>query len=161
MLKYTHIIFEGYPMQLHEIYLYDKGLLLNKKTNQPYYNLDRDGYVRVRKDGKEYRAHRLIWEMHYGPIPANMLIDHIDGNTLNNKIENLRIATRQQNNSNSIGKLPDRSLPKGVTLVSSRYRARITFKGKTISLGTFATIEEAKAAYDIKNIELNKEFARA
>lgn len=146
-------------MNLNELYEYDDGLLLNKKTGHIYCNLDRDGYVRVRKDGKEYRAHRLIWEMLKGPIPEGLLIDHIDGDTLNNRIENLRLATRQQNNANSVSK--GSTLPKGIVRVSTRYRARLTFKGTTYSIGTFDTIEEAKLAYDSKNIELNGEFAKA
>jgi len=147
-------------MNLNELYEYDDGLLSNKKTGHIYCNLDRDGYVRVRKDGKEYRAHRLIWEMHYGSIPTGILIDHIDGDTLNNRIENLRLATRQQNNANAKGGKNGSTLPKGLTQVSTGYRARLTFKGTTFSLGTYTTIEEAKKAYDDKNKELNGEFAK-
>ena len=148
-------------MNLNELYEYDDGLLLNKKTRHIYCNLDRDGYLRVRKDGKEYRAHRLIWEMHNGPISIDMLIDHIDGDRLNNRIENLRLATRQQNNANSLGSRHGSELPKGIVRVSSKYRARLTYKGKTYSIGTYTTIEEAKEAYDTKNAELNGEFAKA
>ena len=147
-------------MNLNELYEYDDGLLLNRKTKHIYCNLDRDGYVRVRKDGKEYRAHRLIWEMFNGPIPIDILIDHIDGDSLNNRIENLRLATRQQNNANSTGN-SERELPKGIVRYSNRYRARLTFKGTTYSLGTYSTIEEAKLAYDTKNNQLNGEFAKA
>lgn len=146
-------------MNLNELYEYDDGLLLNKKTKHIYCNLDRDGYVRVRRNGTEYRAHRLIWEMHNGPIPEGILIDHIDGDSLNNRIENLRLATRQQNNANSISRT--NTLPKGIIRVSNRYRARLTFKGTTYSIGMYDTIEEAKLAYDTKNIELNGEFAKA
>lgn len=147
-------------MNLLELYEYDDGLLLNKKTKHIYCNLDRDGYVRVRKDGKEYRAHRLIWEMHKGQIPENMLIDHIDGDTLNNRIENLRLATRQQNNVNAITKNKLSNLPKGISFVNNKYRARLTYKGTTYSLGTYSTVEEAKQVYDTKNTELNGEFAK-
>ena len=147
-------------MNLNELYEYDDGLLLNRKTQHIYCNLDRDGYVRVRKDGKEYRAHRLIWEMYNGSIPEGVLIDHIDGDSLNNRLENLRLATRQQNNSNSKGKSKV-GLPKGLTQVGERFRAKIYHKGTTYSIGTYSTIEEAKLAYDTKNIALNGEFAKA
>ena len=147
-------------MNLNELYVYDDGLLLNKKTGHIYCNLDRDGYVRVRIMGKEYRAHRLIWEMFRGEIPTETLVDHIDGDRLNNRIENLRLATRQQNNANSIGRSKI-GLPKGVTVSNSKYRARLTYNGKTLCLGTYATIEEAKAAYDIKARELHGEFAHS
>ena len=147
-------------MNLNELYEYDDGLLLNKKTGHIYCNLDRDGYVRVRKDGKEYRAHRLIWEMYKGPIPEGTLIDHIDGDSLNNRLENLRLATRQQNNANSVGKSKV-GLPKGITQVQGRFRAKLYHKGTTYSLGTYTTVEEAKSAYDTRNSELNGEFAKA
>ncbi len=146
-------------MELNEIYEYDDGLLLNKKTGHIYSNFDRDGYIRVRREGREYRAHRIIWEMFNGPIPEGMLIDHIDGDTLNNRIENLRLATRQQNNANSVSRVKD--MPKGVIRVSKRYRARIYINGKYTSLGMFDTIEEAEAAYNAKAKEIHGEFAKA
>lgn len=146
-------------MELNEIYEYDDGLLLNKQTGHIYCNLDKDNYIRVRRNGREYRAHRLIWEMFNGPIPDDMLIDHIDGDTLNNRIENLRLATRQQNNANSISRL-GKDHVKGVTRVGSKYRARITINGTITCLGTYSTIKEAKAVYDAKAIELHGEFAK-
>ena len=143
-------------MDLHKIFDYDDGLLLNK-AGHIYCNLDKDGYIRVRTNGKEYRAHRIIWEMFNGPIPEGLLIDHIDGDKLNNRIDNLRIATRRQNRANS--RAPEfAELPKGVTrLASGKYRAKLTY---TFSLGTFDTPEEAAEAYNNKAIELHGEFAR-
>lgn len=49
-------------------------------------------YYHVRVWNVTYRVHRIIWEMHYGEIPDGMFIDHIDGNTLNNKLSNLRLV---------------------------------------------------------------------
>ena len=127
---------------MHDLYTYDNGLLLNKKTGHIYCNLDRDNYIRVRRDGKEYRAHRIIWELFNGPIPETLLIDHIDRNTLNNRIENLRLVSRAQNNWNSKGR---GNLGKGITKVGNKYRAKIMYRGETYSIGTFDTIEEALA----------------
>lgn len=147
-------------MNLNDIFEYDDGLLINRKTRNIYCNEDRDGYIRVRVLGREYRAHRIIWEMFNGPIPTDMLIDHKDGDVYNNRIDNLRLATRQQNNANSSGE-SHRILPKGVTKTTSgRFRAKLTYKGHTYSLGTFNTPEEAYSAYIGKNIELNGEFAK-
>lgn len=142
----------------HSHYIYDFGLLYSKATGEVLCNMDEEGYLRVRKFGKEYRGHRIIWEMFHSEIPEGMVIDHINGNNGDNRIENLRMVTRQENNSNRIGSKVS-GLPKGVTKVGDKYRARIMYKGKTISIGTFKTAEEAGAAYrDFAN-ELQGEFA--
>jgi hypothetical protein len=57
------------------------------------------GYVQVKIGKKNYRAHRIIFAMHHGYLPE--MIDHIDGNILNNKIENLRPANNRQNQFNA------------------------------------------------------------
>ena len=50
--------------------------------------------------GKAYVVSRIIWELTYGPIPDGYVIDHLDGNPLNNKIENLACKTRAGNMRN-------------------------------------------------------------
>lgn len=147
-------------MNFNDLFIYDDGLLINKKSGNIYCNEDRDGYIRVRISGREYRAHRIIWEMFNGPIPEGLLIDHIDGDVYNNRIENLRLSTRQQNNANSKG-LDNRELPKGITRnPSGKFRARLGHKGTIYSLGTFKTVEEAASAYNTKALELNGDFAK-
>lgn len=49
---------------------------------------------------KPHSLHRAVWEYHYGEIPEGMVIDHIDRNTDNNQIENLRCVTQSENNKN-------------------------------------------------------------
>ena len=145
--------------RFHKLYTYDDGLLISKLTGKALCNMDRDGYIRVRVDGKEYRAHRVIWEMFNGPIPEGMLIDHIDRDVYNNRIENLRLVTRQQNNANT-GKKPNKyDLPKGVTKNGKRFRAKIYHKGETHCLGTYDTPEEAGVVYTEAAEILNGEYA--
>lgn len=139
---------------------HEDGYLTSKRTGNKVGQPNTEGYIRVRGgNGKEYRAHRVIWSLFNGEIPEGMLIDHIDGNKQNNKIDNLRLATRTQNNANSVG-VRKRELPKGVTQnPSGRFRAKIYHKGIHYSLGTFDTVEEAKKVYDSKAVELHGEFA--
>ena len=59
-----------------------------------------NGYRRVSVAGVGYGVHRLVWEMHYGPIPEGMEIDHINGVRDDNAVENLRMATRAENGWN-------------------------------------------------------------
>jgi len=140
---------------------HEDGYLISIKTNKQVGRPNDEGYIRVRgTNGKEYRAHRIIWMLHFGEIPEGMLIDHIDGNKQNNKINNLRLATRIQNNANSIARVKTSGLPKGVVKTGNTYRARLTHKGKTYSLGSYLTIEEAKNAYDKKALEIHGEFAK-
>lgn len=62
--------------------------------------IDPFGYLLVQTGGKRYRSHRIIWALHYGSISSTQQIDHIDGNRLNNKIENLRLCNGAENSQN-------------------------------------------------------------
>lgn len=136
----------------------DDGTLLNLRTNRIAGGLTKEGYIRIRLNGVEYRAHRIVWELHNGKIPEGMLIDHINRIKTDNRIENLRLATQSQNLNNQPGR-SKLGLPKGVQLHNSKYRAKITINGKSIHLGVFDTPEEAGKAYEDKAIELHGEFA--
>lgn len=46
-------------------------------------------------------VHRIIWELNYGEIPEGMVIDHLDGNSLNNNLNNLRLVTKSKNRRNT------------------------------------------------------------
>ena len=141
-----------------EKYTYhEDGYLISNHTKKKIGAPNEEGYIRIRgSNGKEYRAHRIIWSLHNGEIPKGMLIDHIDGNRQNNKIENLRLATRTQNNTNSISK--GNKYPKGVQASGNKFRARIYSQGKWYSLGTYTTVEEASNAYIKKAEELHGKF---
>lgn len=136
----------------------DDGTLLNLRTNKIAGGLTKEGYIRIRLNGVEYRAHRIVWELHNGKIPEGMLIDHINRIKTDNRIENLRLATQSQNLNNQPGR-SKLGLPKGVQISNSKYRAKITINGKSIHLGVFDTPEEAGKAYEDKAVELYGEFA--
>ena len=79
-----------------------------------------------------------------------MIVDHINGNTLDNRKENLRIITRSENNKNMRMRINNTSGATGVEYneKSDNYKARITLHGKAFYLGTFNTLMEARAAYE-------------
>jgi hypothetical protein len=108
------------------------------------------GYLQTKLDGVQYRVHRIIWKLVTGKDPHPLQIDHADGNPLNNRWENLRVASLGEQARNRRSPADKRSgLPKGVALTRSRqrYLARITKDGRQIYLGTFDTPEEAHQAY--------------
>ena len=87
------------------------------------------------------RGHRLGWFLHYGTLPNNLL-DHIDGNKINNIIDNLRDVTNQQNSWN-------RTTAKGYSWHKSanKFCAVIQINGKSKHLGYYTTEQEARNAY--------------
>lgn len=110
------------------------------------YTCRRSGYVRFRHNTGNLYVHRLVWEMHNGPIPQGMQIDHINGKRDDNRIENLRLVTQQVNLRNARLRDDSRTGIPGITrLVSGRYRVRIGHRGRTIYLGVFPTKEQAVA----------------
>lgn len=116
--------------------------------------------VSVEISGKVYMIHRIIWEMHHGPIPDGMVIDHIDGDSWNNKIENLRVCTQKQNTFNNVRS--GRNYPKGVYMrkkVKERWVAYITINGRNKYLGSFDTMSEASTAYAAASAGYHGEFS--
>lgn len=94
-----------------------------------------------------------------GTPPKGMTYDHIDGNGLNNQKENLRLATKSQNQANARKRKDNTSGFKGVIPSGRKWRAQISYLGNKICIGTFLTAEEAAKGYDIKAKELFGEFA--
>lgn len=121
----------------------------------------RAGYTQVTFKGQTTMAHRIAWEIYYGEEPQGF-IDHKDGNKSNNAIWNLRIASKQQNAQNAPVQTNSHTGVKGVHWCKdqNKWRATIKHNGKTIHLGRFSCMTDAKQAYDSKAKELHGEFFR-
>jgi hypothetical protein len=117
----------------------------------------KDGYIYIVVDGKQYLAHRLIWLYVYGSFPENQ-IDHIDRNRSNNRLNNLREATKRQNQWNIGPRSRNKSGYKGVSKRGNKWRARININGYDKWLGIFPTEKEAYTAYCSAAKQLHGEF---
>ena len=115
-----------------------------------------DGYMEVCLNGLKYRAHRLAWFYVYRRWPEPT-VDHRNGDLSDNRIENLRIATRAQNSSNKkgwSGRL------KGTHFNGRKWVAQISRKPMHYYLGSFSTMEQAHEAYVEAAKRLHGGFAR-
>ena len=111
--------------------------------------IDGKGYGIIRIDDKYFRSHRLAWFYHYGEWPEKD-IDHINGDILDNRINNIRDVSKTINMQNQ--RRAQKGSTSGFLGVShnkkiGKYVAKIRANGKTSTLGAYATAEEAHTAY--------------
>jgi hypothetical protein len=136
----------------HALFVYepDTGNLRRRKSTGP---TAREGdiagciqhnSIRVHVNGKSYPAHHIIWYMTYGVMPT--IIDHIDGNFYNNKLDNLRDTDIRGNGQNRWTHRAGR-LPGANQNPSGNWVAKIRIDGKYLNLGTYPTEKRAHAVY--------------
>ena len=111
----------------------------------------RKGYTQIKVEGRLYYAHRLAWLHAFGSWPTGE-VDHINGQKNDNRLANLRDATRAQNawnlhraprSNTSTGVLGVTRLPSG----RKPFLAQIMGRGRHHRIGRFATLDAASAAY--------------
>lgn len=105
-------------------------------------------------------VHRIIWEMHNGPIPDGMQIDHINRKRSDNRLRNLRLATVSQNHTNKTVQKNNSSGHKGVHWSSrrSKWIASIAKDRKHQYLGAFDSADSAGAAYAAAATRIHQGF---
>jgi hypothetical protein len=101
-------------------------------------------YLVIRFSGKLYLAHHLAWLLSYGECPSQ--IDHINGDGLDNRICNLRLADNEQNSKNKKLSKLNKTGVTGVSFYRGKYKSVIGNKYKTINLGTYDNFFEAACA---------------
>ena len=109
------------------------------------------------------KLHDMAWLAMTGKLPPKgMMLDHIDGDTLNNQVSNLRLVTHKENSWNRKVHRNSTTGYAGVSVVraTGRYKAEIRSEGEHYILGTFSTLSEAVKARAKKAYELWGEYAR-
>ncbi len=141
----------------NEAEIYWKDIPLNNKRailNSPIGSIGTKGYRRVTILSKEFAVHRLIWYMHYKAWP-NGFIDHINGNTLDNSISNLRESSYRANAQNQKrhreGNLVGANFRKDI----GKWRSRVHINGKQHTIGNYDTEVQAHEAYILYCINNN------
>lgn len=113
-------------------------------------------YRELRADGKTVKAHRLAWRLYYGKWPTE-IIDHINGNGLDNSIKNLRQVDKFDSAKNKPIQRNNSSGFVGVNFhkKSGKWVAKISDMGKRVHIGYFNCVHEADKARKEKEIELS------
>lgn len=150
--------------RLRELFDYQDGCLFWRKTagskaikGAMVGWVEKNGYMATNVDKKRYRLHRIIFMYHHGWCPD--VIDHIDGNRTNNRIENLRESSWHKNTFNRGASKNNKLGLKGVCIDDGRLKATIKFNNKSIHIGYFDTAEQAHEAYMMKAKEIFGEHA--
>lgn len=133
--------------------------LLGEEAGAVARNRSGKSYHLIQIDGRKYKRSRLAFLYMVGRWPEGV-VDHIDGNSTDDRWANLREATVQQNAYNRRPHKKSSSLPMGVRQTASgRFAARIGVDGKQISLGTFGCAQDAARAYQQAKEKYYGEFA--
>ena len=148
--------------RLKELFEYVEGKFVHKTTgkirNTPITKQHR--YHRMVVDGKAYAVHRMVFLYHNGYLPK--VIDHIDNDRTNNKIENLREATQQQNCLNRVVHSTSRSGHKNVHWGANikKWVVQLTTNRGRRTIGYYDDLELAAFVAQEAREKYHCEFAR-
>lgn len=156
--------------RLHELFDYCQktGNLIRKIYMAPNAKVGdiagaprKDGRVFINVDGKKYRAHHLVWLWHGKELPK--LIDHINRNPSDNRIENLRVADNFQNGWNANLSARNKTGVKGLfwNKQSGKWRVRLMAGLKIIEGGQFNDFELAELVSNELRHKYHGDFANS
>ena len=149
---------------LNSIFEYKDGEFISKinngkrkKNHVVRFSKVSSGYYSTRINYNKYYKHRLVWIYHYGEIPKHKEVDHINGDKSDNRIENIRLATRSQNNMNK----KVNGYERRKTTNGTKYCARLKLNGITYR-GTWTyDLEEAlKDRAELEKKYFDNDFIR-
>lgn len=127
-----------------ENFRYEDGRICRNDRRRSDGSIDRYGYLIIKIKGRQFKSHRIAWLLTHGEYPTDE-IDHIDGNKLNNRVENLRISDRtQQNRNKRMNPNPDTGVV-GIYIDKSTkgLKKKFTFKHGKKTYRAY-TLEEAR-----------------
>ncbi len=123
----------------------------NRKMSRPIGSRQNSGHINFNLNYIQYYVHRVVWEFHHGKIPNGKMIDHINGEPGDNRIENLRLANFVENSRNRKKTFkPKSSKYKGVSFKAAdkRFQSSIFIDGKYRHIGSFKKESQAALAYN-------------
>jgi hypothetical protein len=159
--------------KLHSLFEYKDGMLFHKAgksdsmgrsmnhlAGQKAGTLHPLGYRKVSVDQQPYMEHRVIWKMFNKDFKDGTL-DHINNNRTDNRIENLRLASRAENNQNAVIRKDNTSGVKGVNWNKrdKRWTASIMINGKRKALGNFKDLALATEFVQLARDMVHGKFA--
>ena len=160
--------------KLNQLFTLADGQLTWKRTSRnkvvqagdPAGRVHNKGYAIVLIDRKPYAVHRIVYQMHHQleVLPAEVLIDHINGDRADNRVENIRVCTHGQNMQNKTKHRNNRLGEKNIHFSRISHRYCVTVKGNGIKAtrsfpGTEEGFELAKQFRDRMLLEVHGEFA--